>query len=387
MNTYLHRALVVPAGFIACLTLLWADARTLAADALPSTISQIRNAQFAGVNTIEALLYRWPHDYYAVVPPSPIAQTNVSVSGLTAEALTNKLHEVLYHMVCLATNLQTGTSTVTNMIVVTAKEADIPSIFPRAGWNVPSTTLEMAQIQTTFALIPNGTGGFIPPSKNQADMVPISIGGYVFIPFPNLKYFDGAPPPIWYLDSSYERQTYARIFVGNTNGSISEIPSKAFGDATINQRLEYGQEDRLGEYLDTDNMKLLRLYNIGRIGIHLSLITNGTPAVLALEAADGTFPRYWLPTGQPIGNPVVTGVQLIGGKPQVSLVGQPGDLVVLESAGSFGPNVQWVTVATLPALSESGLASYLCPTAVNSPGASNSFFRIRVAKTAAENRP
>lgn len=378
MNTYLHRALVAPAGFIACLTLLWADACTFAADALPSTISQIRNAQFAGVNTIEALLYRWPHDYYAVVPPSPIAQTNVSVSGLTAEALTNKLHEVLYHMVCSATNLNTGTSTVTNMIVVTAKEAAIPSIFPRAGWNVPSTTLEMAQIQTTFALIPNGTGGFIPPSKNQAGMVPINIGGYVFIPFPNLKYFDGAPPPIWYLDSTYERQTYARIFVGNPNGSISEIPSKTFGDATINQRLEYGQEDRLGEYLDTDNMKLLRLYNIGRIGIHLSLLTNGAPAVLALEAADGSTPRYWLPTGQPIVSPMITGVSLANNMPKIGIAGFAGQKIVVESSTTlFGSGSAWVTEMTLPTLPESGIANYTCPMPVNAAGTSNRFWRVR----------
>lgn len=381
MNTCLHRALVAPVGFIACLTLLWANARVIAADALPSTISKIRNAQFAGVNTIEALLYRWPHDYYDLARPGPIAQTNVSVSGLTAEALTNKLREVAYNMVCFATNLHTGTNTVTDMIVVTAKEAAIPTIFPRTWPEVPSTTLEMAQIQVIFPLNPDGAGGFVPPPENQASMIPINVGWYVFLPFPNLKYFDGAPPPIWYLDSAYERQTYARIFVENPNGSVSEIPSKAFGNATINQTLEYGQGDRLGEYLNTGDMKLLRLYGIGRIGIHLSLLTNGVPAVLALEAADGSRPKYWLPTGQPITGPMITSVTLANNMPKIGIVGLTGQQVVVESSTTlFGSGSSWVTEITLPTLSESGLINYACPMPVNTAGTSNRFWRVRVVQ-------
>lgn len=377
MNTYLHRALVAPAGFIACLTLLlWANVCALAADTLPSTISQIRNAQFAGVNTIEALLYRWPHDYYDLARPGPIAQTNVSVSGLTAEALTNKLREVAYRMVCFATNLSTGTGMVTNMLVVTAKEAGIPTIFPRAGQDVPPTTLEMAQIHNTFILKPDGFGGFTPPPNTEADPIPIIVGRYVFLPFPNLKYFEGAPPPLWYWDSMYERRTYARIYIGSPNGSVSEVPSKAFGSATIDQQVT--DPAKFGEYLQTDDMKLLRLFGIGRIGIHLSLLTNGAPAVLALEAADGSTPRYWLPTGQPIVSPMITGVSLANNMPKIGIAGFAGQQIVVESSTTlFGSGSAWVTEMTLPALPESGIANYTCPMPVNATGTSNRFWRVR----------
>ena len=371
MKAILSRALAA----LACLTLLWADARAIAADALPSTISQIRNAQSAGVNTIEALLYRWPHDYYAVVRPSPIAQTNVSVFGLTAEALTNKLREVAYRMVCLATNLQNGTSMVTNLIVVTAKEADIPTIFPRAGQDVPATTLEMAQINVTFRLTPDGMGGFTPPPNTAADPIPINVGGYVFLPFPNLKYFEGAPPLLWYWDSMYERQTYARIFVGNPNGSISEVPSKAFGSATINQMID--DPAKFGEYLYADDMKLLRLFGIGRIGIHLSLLTNGTPAVFALEAADGTFPRYWLPTGQPIERPVLTSISLSNDAPRVGLVGMPNRRVVIESAVSLGSTAVWNVETTLTLPDQHGMTNYAGPASLGPSTGPRRFLRLR----------
>lgn len=377
MNALLNRALVALVGFFACLTPL-VTAEVGAAEALPSTLSQVRTVQFGGVNTIEALLYRWPHDYYAFEPVQPLARTNVTVSGLTPEALTNKIREVAFQMACLATNFPLANSDATNsqfLLVATAKEADIPTIFPEEGMEVPTTTLEMAQVNVTFPLVTNGIGGFRLPAGYVADTIPINVSEYVFLRFPDLKYFDG-PPPSLFFRSSQERRTYAKVFVSNPDGSVSEIPSKAYGVATFDQI----SSESYTTYLGFEGFKLLRFYNSGRIAIHLSLITNGVPAVLALEAADGSFPRYWLPTGQPIVNPVVTGLTLISGKPQVSLVGQPGQQVVLESSGSFGPGVQWTTEATFPALSESGIASYLCPTPVNSPGASNRFWRIRVVQ-------
>lgn len=391
MNALLNRALVALVGFFACLTPL-VTAEVGAAEALPSTLSQVRTAQFAGVNTIEALLYRWPHDYYAVEIVQPIARTNVTVSGLTPEALTNKLREVAFQMACLATNYPLANSDGTNsrfLLKTTAKEANIPSVFASESPDIPTTTLEMAQVNVVFPLITNGVGGFRLPTDATAETIPINVVGYVFLPLPNLRYFDGSPPATpwytWSLLGFSDRPTCARVFTSNPDGSTSEVPSKTWGNSTIN----YLEEDpaHYADYFDTDGFRLLRLSGIARIGIHLSLLTNGVPAVLALEAADGSFPRYWLPTGQPIVSPVVTDLSLISGKPRVSLVGQPGDLVVVESSGSFGPGVQWTTEATLPALSASGIASYTCPVPVNAPGASNRFWRIRVVQQAAQSRP
>lgn len=373
MNALLKRARVALVGLTIYSTLA-VGMDTKAAEALPSTISQVRAAQFTGVNTIEAMLYRWPHDYYAVVIEQPIVRTNVTVSGLTPEALTNKLREVAFQMASLATNYPSTNNAF--QLVATAKEADIPTIFPEEGTEVPTKTLEMAQINVFLPLITNGTGGLKIPDGLTAETMPINVSEYVFLRFPNLKYFDQLPPLLpWYAQHLIERQTYARIFTGNPDGSVTEVASRAFGSAIFNQVAT----NSYTLYLYADGFKLLRLYGIGRVGIHLSLITNGTPAVLALEAADGSTPRYWLPTGQPIVNPIVTSLSLSNGRPSMRFVGHPGQQVVLESASAlFGPGAQWTAEVSLPALAASGISGYTCPVPVTAPGASNRFWRIRV---------
>ncbi len=374
MKAILQRALVAPAIILCCLTFWAAAAR--AADALPSTISQLRTAQFSGVNTIEAMIYRWPHDYYAVVIEQPVARTNVSVSGLTPEALTNKLREVAFQMASLATNYPSASpkNATTNsefQLVATAKEADIVrSIFPED--DAPKTTLEMAQVNVVFPLVTNGNGGFRLPIEATAETIPINVSEYVFLPFPNLKYFDGTPPP-WYFQQNYERKTYARIFTGETNGTVSEVQSKAFGNATFDQI----SSDRYTKYLYADDMKLLRLYPIGRIGIHLSLITNGIPAVLALEAADGTFPKYWLLNGQPIGAPVLTSIGLASGAPKLGMVGLPNRRVVLESATTIGATATWTVVATFSLPDQHGMTNYACPMSIGPGMGPHRFLRLR----------
>ncbi|MEI6345857.1 MAG: hypothetical protein WCO79_01330 [bacterium] len=386
MNALRNRALAALVGSLAYLTQL-VTVEVGAADVLPSTISQIRTQQLAKVNTISASLYRTPHDYYAVQEEAPVLFTNISFSaGLSPDAVVSKLREVAFQVACLATNFPSANNNATNatfLLIATAKEVGITSIFPQD--NVPTTTLEMAGINGIIPILPNGSGGFKLPNTAMADTIPVYLSPYIFLSFPDLKYFDQLPPPPWYFQYYFERKTYARVFTGNPDGSVSEVQSKGWGSSIIDRT--QADMSAYGDYEHTDGVKLLRLYGIGRIGIHLSLLTNGTPAVLALEAADGTFPRYWLPTGQPIGNPMVTGVSLVSGKPKVSIVGQPGDLVVLESAGGFGPAVQWTTEVTLPALSQSGIAHYLCPTPVNSVGSSNRFWRIRVIQQAAQSRP
>ncbi len=380
MNALLNRAHVALVCFTICLA-FWASADAGAANALPSTLSQIRTAQFAGVNTIEALLYRWPHDYYAVVPVQPIASTNVTVSGLTPEALTNKLREVAFQMASLATNFPLANSDEVNsqfLLVTTAKEAGIPTTFPQEGEEIPTTTLEMAQVNVVFPLVTNGSGGFKLPAGYVAETIPINVSEYVFLSFPNLKYFDPSPPPVpWYAWFLFERQTYARIFTGNLDGSVGEVPGKAFGNAIFDQTAT----DSYTRYLNVDDTKLLRLSGIGRIGIHLSLLTNGMPAVLALEAADGTFPRYWLPTGQPIVTPMITSLALANNMPKIGIVGLAGQQIVVESSTAlFGSGGTWVTELTVPSLPQSGIVSYTYPVPVNTAGTSNRFWRIRVVQ-------
>ncbi|MEK7645016.1 MAG: hypothetical protein AAB391_01680 [Patescibacteria group bacterium] len=381
MNALLNRALVALVSTLACLT-LWSTADVRAADVLPSTLSQIRTAQFAGVNTIEALLYRWPHDYYAVEIVQPIARTNVSVSGLTPEAFTNKLREVAFQMACLATNYPLANSDGTNsrfLLKTTAKEADIPSVFASESPDIPATTLEMAQVNVVFPLVTNGVGGFRLPADATAETIPINVAGYVFLPFPNLRYFDGPPPATpwytWYLLGFSDRPTCARVFTSNPDGSTSEVLSKTWGNSTIN----YLEEDpaHYADYFDTDGFRLLRLSGIARIGIHLSLLTNGTPTVLALEAADGTFPKYWLPTGQPIGAPVLTSISLVNGAPKVSFVGIPGRQVVLESATSLRTDAVWTVSATFSLPDQHGMTNHACPTNIGPGMGPLRFLRLR----------
>lgn len=359
---------------LACLA-LWASANAGAATALPSTISQIRTAQFGGVNTIEALLYRWPHDYYAFETVQPLARTNVSVSGLTPEALTNKIREVAFQMACLATNFPLANNDEVNsqfLLVATAKEADIPTIFPEEGVDVPTTTLEMAQVNVTFPLVTNGIGGFRLPAGYVADTIPINVSEYVFLRFPDLKYFDGPPPPLFFR-SSQERRTYAKLFTSNPDGSVSEIPSKAYGAAIFDQISSASYTT----YLGFDGFKLLRFYNSGRIGVHLSLITNGVPAVLALEAADGSFPRYWLPTGQAIARPVLTSISLTNGAPKVRLVGIPNRRVVIESAISLGSTAVWNLQTTLTLPDQHGMTNYALPASLGPSTGPLRFLRLR----------
>jgi|GEM_PF-3406390 len=376
MNTYLNRVLATLVGLVAYSTLSVSTDAT-AAEALPSTLNQVRTAQFAGVNTIEAMLYRWPHDYYAVVTEQPIIRTNVTVSGLTPEALTKKLREVAFQMACLATNYPSTNNAF--QLLATAKEADIPTIFPEPGTEVPTTTLEMAQINVFLPLTNNGTDGLKVPDGLTAETMPINVSEYVFLRFPNLRYFDQLPPLLpWYAQYLIERQTYARIFTSNPDGSVTEVRSKAFGAAIFDQVAT----NSYTLYLYAEDFKLLRLYGIGRIGIHLSLITNGVPAVLALEAADGSTPRYWLPNGQPIVNPMITGMAIFNNTPKIGIVGLASQQIVVESSTTlFGPGATWVTEMSVQSLPESGIFHYACPMqVVNVPGASNRFWRIRVVQ-------
>lgn len=388
MNTSLNRALAAPigflVGFLACQTAL-VVAEVGAAEVLPSTLSQIRAHQLARINDLKVAIFRTPHDYYAVGGDVPILSTNVAVSGLSPEAVTNRLREAVLALATLATNFPPTDSSVQRVefhVMATAREANIQTIFPDDG--APTGTSEMMGVNCYFSIFSDGEGGYVLPESAVAETIPVYTTPYVFLPFPDLKYFDG-PAPHWFIRFKYVRESAARVFAGNPDASVSEIPGKRWGSSYIDYTQTPGPT--YGEYAYTYGAKVLVCYNMGRIGIHLSLITNGTPAVLVLEAADGTFPRYLLTTGQPIVSPVVTGLSLINGRPKVNLVGQPGDLVVLESAGGFGPRVQWTTEVALPALSASGIANYLCPTAVNSPGASNRFWRIRVVQQATQSRP
>lgn len=380
MNALLNRAHVALVSFIICLT-HWASVEVGAAEALPSTLIQLRTHQLAKVNAVSASLYRTPHDYFAVQEEAPIVATNVTFSaGLSPDGVVSKLREVAFQLARLATNFPSEFNNPAGtefLLIATAKEADIPTIFPEDGG--PATTLEMAGVNGRIFFLPNGSGGFKLPDNSTAEGIPVYLSPYVFLSFPDLKYFNQGPALPWeHKNLLLERSTSARIFTGNPDGSVSEVQSKGWGSSVID-RTKTGDMSLYGDYAHVEGVKLLRLPSCGRIGIHLSLITNGTPAVLALEAANGTFPRYWLPTGQPIVSPMITGFALANNMPRIGVVGLAGQQIVVESSTAlFSSGATWVTEMTVSSLPQSGIFNYFCPVPANAAGASNRFWRVRV---------
>ena len=374
MKATLSRALVA----LACLGLWPADVR--AVDPIPVAPDQIRLQQVLKVNEIIGVLRRiFPNGDAS----DPLVTTNVTVSfaSATLAEFTNRLQEVAFQTALLATNYPLANTDATNSrfyLVTTAREIGIQSIFPDIDPPGESGNhlIEMAQVGANFNLVTNGAGGVKLPDGNTQATLPITFSSYVFLSAPELRFFSSFPPasyPFWFASE----QAYARIYTNNTSNVVEEASwvglSKCFmkGDSTGNY--EFAGDTSGGE------SGVIRMTAIGRVGIRSSFITQGQLAVLVLDTTNAVIPtiRYWLPTGQPIGAPVLASISLTNGTPRIGVAGRPSRRVVIESATSLGSTAVWNVETTLSLSDQHGLTNYLC-TANLGPGTGpRRFLRLR----------
>jgi len=378
-----------------------------AADALP--IPAIRNGDLTAfysnvlqtVNLVEAKVVQLPANSFPGMSPdldlTVLASTNVPVtfSNLSLVQITNKLQEIGYRVASQATNFPISLSSnyYPYWLVLRAKEVEVlprvdkvyswpDYVYPDFLWATNThgfAQIQRAQISRTYSIGTNTNGGYKMLDGNTQESLPIGITDELVLPATNVRDFvaDGGLstvefPMMALVDSrfpgTYMRTTAARAYTALPDGTVAEAGNVITDGTSLDPYATYGG----GSSGNALNRHVVR----GRLGIKLSLLTNGLPTVLALELTNGVTQHYLLPSGQPVDRPSLFPLRSMNGQSPIALVGEPGRAATVERTATLGLGANWITAASVLFPTNSGITTYTAP-AVLGPGTPALFWRLR----------